>query len=306
MDVSSNLRNCRICPRQCGVNRLENASGYCRSGKLPMISSICIHHGEEPAISGEKGICNVFFAHCNLRCVYCQNHQISRNNVAKAGTELSIDEAAKQIAAFLDQGIDRVGFVSPTHFSVQMTQIVDALHDAGYFPTIVYNSNGYDNVDTLRQLSDYVDVYLPDLKYCCREIARKYSDADDYADVAKKAIKEMVRQKGSALKLDSEGLARSGVIIRHLVLPGATENSKAVLRFIAELDPKLHISLMSQYYPPFRMPFDALNRKVSADEYEALLELLETLELENGWVQELESSECYQPDFEIENPFDLK
>ncbi|MDL2254872.1 radical SAM protein, partial [Bacteroidales bacterium OttesenSCG-928-J16] len=171
MDVSSNLRNCRICPRQCGVNRLENASGYCRSGKLPMISSICIHHGEEPAISGEKGICNVFFAHCNLRCVYCQNHQISRNNVAKAGTELSIDEAAKQIAAFLDQGIDRVGFVSPTHFSVQMTEIVDALHSSGYFPTIVYNSNGYDEVSTLEQLSDYIDVYLPDLKYLYKDIA---------------------------------------------------------------------------------------------------------------------------------------
>ncbi|MDR0364350.1 MAG: hypothetical protein LBH92_04960 [Bacteroidales bacterium] len=303
MNLSLTLENCRICPRQCGVNRFDEKAGFCRSGNLPIISSICIHKGEEPVISGKKGICNLFFAHCNLRCIYCQNYQISRNENDNAGIVCSIEKATEQIIAILDQGIDILGFVSPSHFVVQMIDIIDLLHDRGYFPTIVYNSNGYDSVDTLSQISDYIDVYLPDLKYCNNSLGKRYSNVNNYMEVSQNAVKEMYRQKGSALKIDENGLIRNGMIIRHLALPEATDDSKKVMQFIADIDSQIYISLMAQYYPPFQMEFQELNRKVNPDEYEKLLDFIDVLGLENGWIQDLKSSDVYKPDFERENPF---
>lgn len=294
--------NCLQCPRKCGINRFDSF-GYCHSGMLPMVSSVCIHHGEEPVISGKKGICNVFFCHCNLTCIYCQNHQISRNHDKVIGEELSFEELANRIISILDTGIDMLGFVSPSHFSLQMVETIRLLHTKGYFPTVVYNSNGYDDVETLRRIEGYIDIYLPDFKYSDSSLAARFSDATDYTETALQAIEEMYRQKGADLTIDKDGLARKGIIVRHLVLPGHIENSKGVLRTIAGIDPQLHLSLMAQYYPPFSMKYAELNRRLTESEYEEVLDCLDELGLENGWIQDLDSADNYQPDFDKKEAF---
>jgi len=244
----TNVHDCESCPRACGVNRSEGRLGYCRLGAELAVASICTHRGEEPVISGPHGICNIFFGHCNLQCRYCQNHQISNNKGTVAKQPLRTIIA--QIEDILGQGITGVGFVSPSHCIPTMAKIMKSLSDRGLKPIYVYNSNGYDKVDNLRALADDIDVYLPDLKYCDDDLARSFSDVENYHVIARGALREMYRQKGDELVLDDTGLAVSGLIIRHLVLPGNVENSKAVLRFIArELSPDVHISLMSQYHP---------------------------------------------------------
>jgi putative pyruvate formate lyase activating enzyme len=305
MSQIPNLTHCHLCPRHCGVDRTLGATGYCKSGVKPLVSSVCIHHGEEPVVSGEKGICNVFFAHCNLRCVYCQNHQISRNDSATIDYECDTEKLAQEIINVMEKSkTDMLGFVSPAHFSLQMVEIIQKLHRQGYKLTVVYNTNGYETPDTLEYIADYVDVYLPDFKYSDNTLAARFSDVSDYVEKTLEALKIMYRQKGAALKIDNHGLARNGIIIRHLVLPGHVENSKGVLRAIAEIDPNIHISLMSQYYPPSQLPIPELNRPLYNNEYETIIREMETLGLENGWIQELESSENYRPDFDNEHPFE--
>lgn len=298
-------KNCTICPRNCNVNRNEKATGYCKSKNGFFISSIFVHLGEEPPISGDKGICNVFFTHCNLQCVYCQNIQISDNNIPAENFELSFEETISQIKTILDTGIDILGFVSPSHFVEEMIQIIKELKKQKYFPTIVYNSNGYDKIETLQRLEKYVDVYLPDLKYSDSEIAKIYSGAKDYPKIAYAAIKEMYRQKGDMLFINSEGYAESGLIIRHLVLPNNVENSQKILRFIAnELSPKIHISLMSQYYPTAKaFEYPEISRTINQKEYKTVVNEMKKLDLNNGWIQELSSNDFYRPDFENDNPF---
>jgi putative pyruvate formate lyase activating enzyme len=300
------LRDCTFCPRQCHTDRFEGKKGYCKSGAGFYISSICIHRGEEPAISGSDGICNIFFAHCNLQCIYCQNWQISGNLSVVEDFKMDLDEVIRQITVILDEGIRRVGFISPSHFIPQMKVIIAIIESLGYKPVWVYNTNGYDTAGTLRSLEGIIDVYLPDMKYMDPEIARKYSDARNYPEVACAALKEMYRQKGSVLHLAGDGTAESGIIIRHLVLPGHEENSKAVLRFIAEeLSPKMHISLMSQYYPtPSVTCHPSLSVPVSPVEYQHVVTHMHDLGLYNGWVQEPESREHYRPDFERDHPFE--
>jgi putative pyruvate formate lyase activating enzyme len=295
---------CRACPRACGVDRAAAPTGYCRSGSGLEIASICFHRGEEPAISGERGICNVFFSHCNLQCVYCQNWQISRNDAPARA--MALEEAVSAIARLLDAGARGVGFVSPSHMIPQMRSIVESLRTRGMRPTIVFNTNAYDRAETIASLEDIVDVYLPDFKYMDHSLALELSGAWDYPEVALAAIREMYRQKGSNLTLGEEGTATSGLIIRHLILPGQVENSKAVLRTIAaELSPSVHLSLMSQYYPPpgvERYPW--LARAIARGEYDEVLDELERLGFYRGWVQELESREIYRPDFSRPHPFE--
>ena len=199
---------------------------------------------------------------------------------------------------------DMLGFVSPAHFSLQMVEVIQKLHYQGYKPTVVYNTNGYESPDVLEYLAGYVDVYLPDFKYSDNALAVRFSDVSDYVEKTLEALKIMYRQKGAELTVDNHGLARNGMIIRHLVLPGHVENSKGVLRAIATIDPNIHISLMSQYYPPAPLPYPELNRHLYPAEYETVIAEMETLELENGWIQELESSENYQPDFDGKHPFE--
>jgi putative pyruvate formate lyase activating enzyme len=286
------------------VDRAAAPTGYCRSGSGLEIASICLHRGEEPAISGESGICNVFFAHCNLQCVFCQNYQISRNDVP--APRMTLDEAVAAIERVLEAGARGVGFVSPSHMIPQMRAIVDELHRKGLRPTVVFNTNAYDRVETIASLEDIVDVYLPDFKYMDHSLALELSGAWDYPEVALAAIREMYRQKGSNLAPGGDGTAASGLVIRHLILPGQVENSKAVLRTIAaELSPSVHLSLMSQYYPPpgvERYPW--LARGIGRGEYDEVLDELERLGFHRGWVQEMESGETYRPDFGMPHPFE--
>ena len=299
------LDDCRLCPRHCGVNRQSGSLGYCGIDDRIPIASICIHRGEEPVISGERGICNVFFSHCNLQCRFCQNSQISDNH--RPPEYWSIHRTVLRIEHLLGQGIDNLGFVSPSHVIPQMVRIIEALQHRGHVPTVVYNSSGYDCAETLKEIEGLVDVYLPDLKYADHQLAEKASGAPDYPETARSALKEMFRQmNGPRLELDSSGLARHGMIIRHLVLPGYPENSIACLDWIAqELSRDIHISLMSQYHPTKAVlntpPFD---RPVSEEEYNRVCLHLEELGFENGWIQELESSRHYQPDFDRDHPFE--
>lgn len=213
------------------------------------ISSIFLHRGEEPPISGEKGVVNVFFPSCNMQCIYCQNWEISCRGTH--GKVMSLDEVCDAIVDLLPHSENNLGFVSPTHFVLQMISIVEELRKRGHFPTIIYNTNGYDLPETIRLLEGIVDVWLPDFKYSDNNLAEALSQAPDYSRCALASLKEMMRQTGTTLHTDDRGIARRGIIVRHLVLPGFVDNSIGVLRLISEnLSPNLYVSLMSQYYPP--------------------------------------------------------
>ncbi len=299
------VRNCICCPRGCQADRTSDTPGWCKSNDEMMISSICAHRGEEPVLSGAHGICNIFFTHCNMQCIYCQNYQISRNTSA-AGSPMALDEVISEIEAVLASGAKGVGFVSPSHSIPQMRQIMDALRARGHHQKFVYNSNGYDKVEIIRALEGSVDVYLPDLKYMDEKLGREYSGTPNYPAVATVAIREMFRLKGANIYLDNEDVIESGMIIRHLVLPGQVENSKAVLRWIAEeLSPSVHVSLMSQYYPtPAVKDHPLLGRTLHPEEYEAVIDEFERLGFWRGWVQELGSPHSYRPDFDLHHPFE--
>lgn len=297
---------CNYCPRSCDADRSSGDLGWCQCGEGFYISSICAHRGEEPVLSGEAGICNIFFSHCNMQCVYCQNYQISDNKNDIGQTEMTLDQVLSSTESILDRGSKAVGFVSVSHFIPQIRAIMSGLKARGRTPVYVYNSNGYDKVETIESLEDEIDVYLPDLKYLDDALARKYSRAPGYVAAATGAVREMFRQKGANIDLDAEDLITRGMIIRHLVLPGQVENSKAVLRFIAEeLSPNVHISLMSQYYPTPRVTDDPdLGRELYREEYDEVVAEFERLGFHRGFVQQMSSSSNYIPDFLKDHPFE--
>jgi len=298
------LASCCICPRNCFADRLHGEVGVCGSNAGLNISSICIHKGEEPVISGNNGICNIFFSHCNLSCIYCQNYQISCNKRHVKKREMILEEVVASVTEMLDNGCHAVGFVSPSHCIPQVKVIIEELRLRNYHPVFVYNTNGYDKVDELILLEDYIDIYLPDYKYSDNNLARKFSKVADYHKVALNAIKEMYRQKGSTLVMNEKGYAEKGLIIRHLVLPGFTQNSIGVLRDIADISTSLAVSLMAQYWPtPAVLNHPELGRTLSKEEYDIVNAELETLGFYKGWVQELDSNNHYRPDFEAEAPF---
>lgn len=300
------LDHCTICPRNCGVNRNAGHLGYCGSNAGYNIGSICIHQGEEPPISGSKGICNIFFARCNLQCLFCQNYQISRRRGIIESTSYTLEAITRTVINVLDQGIDSVGFVTPTHFTPHVRAIILRLNHLGYKPITVYNSNGFDNAEILRNFEGLIDVYLPDFKYFDPLLAEKYSDVRDYPEVAKKAIGEMYRQKGSTMVMNDNGLAVTGLIIRHLVLPGQVKDSIEILKWIAaELSASISISLMSQYYPTVHVSgHPHLGRKLTTEEYQEVLEAMENLGFTKGWIQHPESAISYLPDFNMDHPFE--
>jgi putative pyruvate formate lyase activating enzyme len=300
------LKNCSLCPRNCRINRFKGAGGYCGSDAGFNIASVCIHMGEEPPISGENGICNIFFAGCNMRCMFCQNHEISRSGSLFRKTGIEMQEVLDRVEEILARDIKTIGFVSPSHVVPQVKAIIKGLNSRGLKPITVYNTNSYDNHETIRGLSGFIDVYLPDYKYITPEIASEYSDAYNYPEVALEAVKEMYYQKGSTLRMDENGSAENGLIIRHLVLPGHVEESKRVLRSIAEeLSPGVHLSLMSQYHPvSFVSNHPVLDRSLYRSEYESVVELMEELGFRNGWIQDMDSFQNYRPDFNREHPFE--
>lgn len=303
--IFSELSECNICPRNCNVNRIAGELGYCKTDAGFNISSICIHKGEEPAIGGNLGICNIFFAHCNLQCIYCQNHQISCNDNS-TNYSISIKTALSQIFKILDTGINVVGFVSPSHVAPQVKEIIIAIRNSGYSPKFVWNSNGYDKQKTLRSLESFIDIYLPDFKYIDAIDSKQFSDANNYPEVAIKAIKEMYYQKGSKLITDENGIAESGLIIRHLVLPEKADSSIKLLNTIAEeISTRVTISLMAQYFPTENVKYHPiLKKQITEEEYKKVTEAMYELGFTSGWIQEYESHLNYRPDFEKEHPFE--
>ncbi len=299
------LKNCSICPRECQVDRIAGEPGFCRTGADFAIASISAHKGEEPPISGENGICNIFFAHCNMQCIYCQNHQISDNGSPLPEKRNDLSEVIQRIEAILSSGVCRVGFVSSSHFIPQMKAIINILKARRRDAVFVFNTNAYDKEETIRGLEGLIDVYLPDLKYMDNHLAVTYSNTPNYVQIATTAVKEMFRQKGDGIRLGDKGDIQSGLIVRHLVLPGEVENSKKVLRFIAEeLSPSVYVSLMAQYYPtPKVKDHPHLGRTITAQEYGEVLEELENLGLHRGWLQNIDSSDHYRPDFSKQEPF---
>jgi putative pyruvate formate lyase activating enzyme len=299
------LQNCTLCPRECHSDRFAGGKAVCRMDAGLNIASVCIHKGEEPVIGGKDGICNVFFAGCNLRCIFCQNHEISQPSDFKKSDQ-SFEEVIDAIASILNQGINTLGFVSPSHMIIQMKTIIRLLNERGLKPVIVYNSNGFDKPETLRSLEEIIDIYLPDFKYVTPALASSWSGSANYPEIALKALKEMYYQKGSSLRLDNNGKAESGMLIRHLVLPGQVEESKNVLRTIAdELSTGVHISLMSQYYPAWKaLDMPPLNRPLYAEEYNEIVNEMHTLGFRNGYLQDIESNVTYRPDFGKEHPFE--
>jgi len=295
-----------MCPRNCGANRISGKKGYCNSDANFNISSICIHKGEEPVLVGEKGICNVFFSHCNLQCVFCQNHQISRNTSVVHQQKIELERIVSEISAIYDSGVRTVGFVSGSHFAYHCIEIVNAVRSTGRSPIFVYNTNGFDKVETLRKMEDYIDIYLPDFKYVSSHISKALSGSSNYFEYASKAIKEMYRQKGSSLIVDDDGIAESGLIIRHLVLPGYIDESIKVLEYIAsEISTSIHLSIMSQYYPtPNMSRYADLNRTLKKEEYDLVVEAASALGFSKGWLQFMESEANYRPNFDQAHPFE--
>lgn len=300
------LTHCTLCPRECGVNRFECDDGYCGMDAGMNIASICIHRGEEPVISGPAGICNIFFSGCNLHCIFCQNHEISHPELKVGKSSITLQEALNEIEKILSKGIKAVGFVSPSHVVPQVKAIIRGIHARGLRPITVYNTSSYDKAEVIESLYGMIDVFLPDYKYVTPEVAREFSDAVDYPEVALKALKKMYYQKGSTLSLNDEGSAESGMLIRHLVLPGHVEESRKVLRSIAEeLSAGVHLSLMSQYHPiPFVKEHLTLGRTLYKGEYEAVAKAMENLGFRNGWIQDLDSYLNYIPDFKKDHPFE--
>jgi putative pyruvate formate lyase activating enzyme len=297
------LAGCTLCPRECGADRASGKAGYCKTGSGFSVSTVCAHRGEEPVLSGKKGICNIFFTHCNLQCSYCQNYQISRNTGRQEYS--SLEDIMKKIDSVLSRGIRHIGFVSPSHVIPQMKEIMKSVKNRKKDTVFVMNTNAYDKKEIIESLEGLIDVYLPDIKYLDPKLSLAFSDCADYPDAAVLAVKEMFRQKGARLDLDKDGLAVSGLIIRHLVLPGFAGNSKKVLRFIAEeLSPSVHLSLMAQYFPtPHVKGHPQLGRTLAKEEYDEVLEEMERLGFHNGWAQELDSHRAFRPDFGSDEVF---
>jgi putative pyruvate formate lyase activating enzyme len=281
------LESCRVCPRECGVNRLEdNKSGFCKSGLNPVISSVSPHHGEEPPLSGTRGSGTIFFTNCNLRCVYCQNYPISQMG---NGAERTPGELACQMLYLQEQGCHNLNLVTPTHFMPQILRALGTARERGFDLPIVYNTSGYESLEALRLLDGIVDIYLPDMRYSDNAAAMKYSVAPRYREINRAGIREMYRQVGN-LALDEKGIARRGLIIRHLILPGGISGTEEIMKFLAEeVSKDVYISLMSQYFPAYKaIEMKELSRRITFAEYEEAYQIMQKYGLENGWVQEIE------------------
>ena len=300
-EVRRLLECCCLCGHRCGVNRLEGEVGACRGPLTPVVASWTAHHGEEPVFSGTRGSGTIFFAYCNLRCVFCQNSDISQLH---GGREVSERELVGIMMGLQEKGCHNINLVSPTHF---MPQIMEALVTAlasGLDIPLLYNTNGYDSPELLKALDGIVDIYMPDLKYLDESSARRYSQAPRYVEAAKKAIREMFRQVGD-LELDEEGVAVRGLLVRHLVLPGDIARSGEVLRFLALVSKKMWVGIMSQYSPQYRAgEFPELTRRLTPEEYYEVVRTAEELGLENALIQHMSSTAVYLPDFRKRDPFE--
>lgn len=304
------LESCSVCPKNCGNNRLKDEIAACYSGRLPIVSAYTPHFGEEPFLTGKNGAGNIFFGNCNLRCVYCQNYQISQTWKEQKRNEVTHERLAEIMLELQEKGCHNIGFVSPTHFVPQMARAILLAAEKGLELPIIYNTNAYDSVEVLRLLDGIVDIYLPDLKYADSAVGFQYSKVRDYVKFARMALKEMYRQTGDSLVFDENGLLKSGLVIRLLVLPNDLAGIEESLRWIKEeLSPRVAISLMAQYYPIHKAATDPryilLSRRISMSEWFSAVEALEALGFEEGFIQEYETASLYyRPDFDDkETPF---
>jgi len=278
------LGSCRICPRKCGVNRLKNEKGYCKTGLLAKVCSFMPHHGEEPPISGRRGSGTIFFSHCNMRCVYCQNYEFSQLG---EGREVAFEELAAFMIKLQEEGCHNINLVTPTHVMPQILKALCIAVKDGLRLPLVYNTGGYELTGSIRLLEGIVDIYLPDMRYADSASSIKYSDAEDYPKYNREAVKEMHRQVGIA-QMDKEGIISKGMIIRHLVLPGNISGTEKIMKFISkDISRDSYISLMSQYFPVFKAKdMVEVSRRLTAGEYEAAIESMHKHGLHNGWTQD--------------------
>ena len=276
LNTAGILESCCICPHNCNVDRKNGEFGFCRSGALPKVAAYLPHFGEEPVLACTSGTGNIFFGDCNLRCVYCQNYEISQNRKKRKQNEISHEQLSEIMLVLQNKGCNNIGLVSPTHYSSQILSSIYLAITKGLNLPIIYNSNGYDSVEILKLFDGIVDIYLPDFKYGNDKNAKRYSKVYNYFESAKNAIREMYRQVGAELIYDGETAVR-GLIIRHLVLPNGLAESEKIFKFIAEeLSRDIHISLMSQYYPTHKaIKYALVNRHIRESEFDKTLDLLD-------------------------------
>lgn len=291
------LSECRLCQRNCGVNRLAGELGCCGAGKEVRIARAALHEWEEPCISGENGSGTIFFSHCSLRCVYCQNQAISRG---KSGKAVSVERLAEICLELQLQGAHNINLVTPTHYVPQIVQALAIARDQGLTLPIVYNCGGYESSQSLTLLKGIVDIYLPDFKYFSSGLAERYSSAPDYPEAVKESLAEMFRQVGTPV-FDEDGMMRRGMIIRHLMLPGCLEDSKQVVTYLYHtFGDAVYLSLMNQYTPlPQVVGYPELNRRIFSEEYAELVDYAVELGVVNGFTQEEgTASESFIPEFD--------
>jgi putative pyruvate formate lyase activating enzyme len=304
------LASCTVCPRDCLNNRLQGELAACYSGRLPIVSSYTPHFGEEPALVGSKGAGNIFFGNCNLRCVYCQNYQISQTHKEQLRNEVTHERLAGMMLELQSRGCHNINFVSPTHFAPQMARAIYLAATQGLRLPIVYNTNAYDSVAVLRLLEGVVDVYLPDLKYAEDEAGYQYSKVRGYTQHARRALCEMYRQTGERLVFGEDGLLKRGLVVRLLVLPNDLAGVRESLEWIRDtLSSRVAVSMMAQYYATNRAATDArymlLSRRITESEWLRALSALDEMGMEEGWMQEFDgAAHYYRPDFtDREKPF---
>ena len=292
------LEKCEICPHKCGINRNNNQIGRCKSKDTVKIALYSTHDFEEPCISGKRGSGTVFFSNCNMNCVFCQNYEISQLG---KGREITIEDLAEIFLKQQEKDVENINLVTPTSYAYQIIEAIKIARNNGLRLPIVYNTNGYENIETIRALEGFVDIYLPDLKYEDNKLAMEYSKVNNYFEIATDAIKEMIKQVGVP-KFDENGLMKKGVLIRHLVLPNYIENSKKVLLWIKQNLPNdIYVSIMAQYFPTYKAKEDEkINRKLTFEEWNKIEDFVQEIGIENGFIQELgEHEEEYVPKWEF-------
>lgn len=293
------LQDCILCPRECHVDRSNGEQGYCRATEDVVVARAALHFWEEPCISGDEGSGTVFFSGCALGCIYCQNHNIASN---KIGKKISIERLGEIFLELQDKSANNINLVTPSHYIIQIIEALDVARKKGLQIPVVYNSSGYEKVESLALLESYIDVYLPDFKYYDSSPAAKYSNCPDYFAFASKAIKEMVRQVGDPV-FNQKGILEKGVIVRHLCLPGHLKDSKKIIKYLYEtFGDTIYISIMNQYTPLENVQdYPEINRTITEDEYNELIDYAIELGVENGFIQEGDTaSESFIPQFDEE------
>lgn len=297
MQINSYMQNCTLCPRKCGANRLIGETGFCKQTAEITAARAALHFWEEPCISGECGSGTVFFSGCNLQCVFCQNHNIA---IGQTGQIISLKRLSQIFLELQKKGAANINLVTGAHFIPQIAYALTNAKQAGLTIPIVYNSSGYENVSSLALLDGLVDIYLPDLKYYAPELSLRYSHSSDYFPIATAAIAEMFRQVGTPVFDDVTGLMKKGIIVRHLLLPGQSKDSKKILRYLHNTYKNdIYVSIMNQYTPlPHVTDYPELNRRITDEEYQKIISFAEQIGIENGFIQVGETaSASFIPDF---------